>query len=149
MLFAMRRFLLLLLLATAWQDCFGQLNDDQSASSYEVVEFNVAGKHRTALGNVLVEAEDGGILLEARNQTIWPLQPDEILSRKPLEDTPGDLSRKELAAAIQDPSTTHRALDVRISRLRQKLGDNPKTPKMIRTVYGAGYIFVGTVDWRD
>ena len=51
--------------------------------------------------------------------------------------------------AIQDPSTTHRALDVRISRLRQKLGDNPKTPKMIRTVYGAGYIFVGTVDWRD
>ena len=98
----MRRFLLLLLLATAWQDCFGQLNDDQSASStYEVVEFKVAGKHRTALGNVLVEAEDGGILLEARNQTIWPLQPDEILSRKPLEDTPGDLSRKELAAAVQ------------------------------------------------
>ena len=58
-------------------------------------------------------------------------------------------TRKELAAAIQDPSTTHRALDVRISRLRQKLGDNPKTPKMIRTVYGAGYIFVGTVDWSD
>ena len=33
-----------------------------------------------------------------------------------------------------------RAIDVRISRLRQKLGDDPKHPRMIRTVRGVGYI---------
>lgn len=36
-----------------------------------------------------------------------------------------------------------RSIDVHISRLRQKLGDDPKHPEFIRTVRGAGYIFVG------
>lgn len=31
-----------------------------------------------------------------------------------------------------------RSMDARISRLRKKLRDDPKTPKLIRTVYGAG-----------
>ena len=34
-----------------------------------------------------------------------------------------------------------RSMDARISRLRKKLRDDPKTPKLIRTVYGAGYVF--------
>jgi DNA-binding response OmpR family regulator len=36
-----------------------------------------------------------------------------------------------------------RSIDVLISRLRQKLGDDPKHPSFIRTVRGAGYIFIG------
>jgi DNA-binding response OmpR family regulator len=36
-----------------------------------------------------------------------------------------------------------RAVDVLISRLRQKLGDDPKRPAFIRTVRGAGYSFIG------
>ena len=35
-----------------------------------------------------------------------------------------------------------RAMDVRISRLRTKLGEDPKTPRLIKTIYGAGYIFL-------
>jgi DNA-binding response OmpR family regulator len=40
-----------------------------------------------------------------------------------------------------------RAMDVRISRLRTKLGEDPKNPQLIKTIYGAGYIFLGDVDW--
>lgn len=40
-----------------------------------------------------------------------------------------------------------RAMDVRISRLRTKLGEDPKNPRLIKTIYGAGYIFLGDVNW--
>jgi len=36
-----------------------------------------------------------------------------------------------------------RSIDVLISRLRQKLGDDAKQPRFIRTVRGAGYVFIG------
>ncbi|HET6180965.1 MAG TPA: response regulator transcription factor [Candidatus Sulfotelmatobacter sp.] len=39
-----------------------------------------------------------------------------------------------------------RSIDVLISRLRQKLGDDPKRPAFIRTVRGAGYLFIGGGD---
>ncbi len=41
-----------------------------------------------------------------------------------------------------------RAMDVRISRLRTKLKEDPKNPRLIKTIYGAGYIFLGDVVWR-
>jgi DNA-binding response OmpR family regulator len=36
-----------------------------------------------------------------------------------------------------------RSIDVLVSRLRHKLGDDPKHPAFIRTVRGAGYLFIG------
>jgi two-component system, OmpR family, response regulator len=36
-----------------------------------------------------------------------------------------------------------RSIDVVISRIRKKLGDNPKTPHFIKSIKGAGYKFVG------
>lgn len=67
---------------------------------YERVEFALGNVDHLVFGDVLVEAEDGGILLEARNQTIWPLQPDEIRSRKSLADPPTVLTKEELAAEV-------------------------------------------------
>ncbi len=40
-----------------------------------------------------------------------------------------------------------RAMDVRISRLRTKLKEDPRNPRLIKTIYGAGYIFLGDVSW--
>ncbi len=40
-----------------------------------------------------------------------------------------------------------RAMDVRISRLRTKMGEDPRNPRLIKTIYGAGYIFLGDVTW--
>jgi DNA-binding response OmpR family regulator len=37
-----------------------------------------------------------------------------------------------------------RSIDVLVSRLRHKLGDDPRQPAFIRTVRGAGYRFIGS-----
>jgi len=34
-----------------------------------------------------------------------------------------------------------RSIDVHVSRLRQKLGDDPKRPRLLKTVRGVGYLF--------
>jgi two-component system phosphate regulon response regulator OmpR len=39
-----------------------------------------------------------------------------------------------------------RSIDVAISRLRRKLGDDPKSPTFIKTLWGKGYCFVGGSD---
>jgi len=37
----------------------------------------------------------------------------------------------------------NRSVDITMSRLRQKLKDDPKHPKYIKTVWGSGYLFIG------
>ena len=39
-----------------------------------------------------------------------------------------------------------RSIDVHISSLRRKLGDDPKNPKYIKTVRSAGYMFMCTTE---
>lgn len=64
--------------------------------------------------------------------------PNRLISRAFMQETlGGDAS-----------DSFDRAMDVRVSRLRTKLRDDPKNPKLIKTIYGAGYIFLGTVDWQ-
>jgi two-component system OmpR family response regulator len=50
-----------------------------------------------------------------------------------------DLTRGR-AAAVFD-----RSIDIQISRLRKKLGDDPKDPRTIKTVWGGGYLFAPDV----
>lgn len=40
----------------------------------------------------------------------------------------------------------NRSLDVLVSRLRQKLGDDPQTPRYLKTIRGTGYLFLGGLD---
>lgn len=40
----------------------------------------------------------------------------------------------------------NRAIDVLISRLRGKLGDNPKSPKYLRTMWGTGYLWIAKTE---
>ncbi|MCP3952571.1 MAG: response regulator transcription factor [Desulfobacterales bacterium] len=42
-----------------------------------------------------------------------------------------------------DADAFNRTVDITMSRLRQKLGDDPKDPMFIKTVWGAGYVFIG------
>jgi two-component system OmpR family response regulator len=39
-----------------------------------------------------------------------------------------------------------RSIDTQISRLRRKLEDDPRNPKLIKTAWGAGYLFASTVE---
>lgn len=40
----------------------------------------------------------------------------------------------------------NRSIDIAMSRLRQKLGDDAKAPTFIKTVRGAGYVFIAKAD---
>lgn len=62
--------------------------------------------------------------------------PNRLISRTQMQETFGGVAGDSF----------DRAMDVRISRLRQKLKEDPKNPRLIKTIYGAGYIFLGQVD---
>jgi two-component system, OmpR family, response regulator len=51
----------------------------------------------------------------------------------------------ELAKGSADDAFD-RSIDVHVSRLRQKLGDDPKRPRLIKTVRGAGYLLADESD---
>lgn len=55
------------------------------------------------------------------------------------------LDRDEILQELRgmDSEAFNRTVDITISRLRQKLGDDPRAPRFIKTVWGAGYVFVG------
>jgi DNA-binding response OmpR family regulator len=60
------------------------------------------------------------------------------------------VTREDLAMLVRDPGkakgptaydpSVDRSLDVHVSRLRQKLEDDPKEPRFIKTVRGVGYV---------
>jgi DNA-binding response OmpR family regulator len=52
------------------------------------------------------------------------------------------LGREQLLSLVHGSAEDafDRSIDVHISRLRQKLGDDPRSPSMIKTVRGAGYM---------
>ncbi len=55
------------------------------------------------------------------------------------------LSREEIFTALRgiEYDGQDRSIDVRISRIRPKIGDDPLHPRLIKTVRGKGYLFVG------
>jgi DNA-binding response OmpR family regulator len=61
--------------------------------------------------------------------------PNQILDR----DTISDATRGREALPLE------RGIDVQLSRLRQRLGDNGKSPKLIKTIRGAGYVLIAEV----
>jgi len=63
--------------------------------------------------------------------------PKRLISRQQMQESLGGVAGESF----------DRAMDVRISRLRTKLGEDPKNPRLIKTIYGAGYIFLGEVRW--
>ena len=63
--------------------------------------------------------------------------PKRLISRAQMQDALGGAAGESF----------DRAMDVRISRLRTKLREDPKNPRLIKTIYGAGYIFLGEVSW--
>ena len=71
--------------------------------------------------------------LSAREfELLWLLasKPGKVISRESIQD-----------ALEQDIDVSGRAVDMMISRLRQRLGDDPQSPRWVRTVRGRGYLF--------
>lgn len=55
-------------------------------------------------------------------------------------------TRDEIIKEIKgiDAHLFSRSIDILISRLRHKIEDDPKEPKLIKTIWGKGYMFVDT-----
>ena len=57
------------------------------------------------------------------------------------------LSREEIFEKLRgiEYDGQDRSIDVRVSRIRPKIGDDPMHPRMIKTVRSKGYLFVRPV----
>jgi two-component system, OmpR family, response regulator len=62
-------------------------------------------------------------------------------------ERPHQILTREQLIGQRELSPLDRSIDVRISRLRRKLESDPQNPKIIKTVYGAGYMFSAAVTW--
>lgn len=67
--------------------------------------------------------------------TVFVENPQRILSRDQLLEY----------AHNRNAGPVDRSIDVQVSRLRQKIEEDPKSPKMIKTVRGGGYLFTAKV----
>ena len=64
-----------------------------------------------------------------------------LLARNPGKVFDRDQILQELRGI--DCDAFNRSVDITMSRLRQKLNDDPKSPTFIKTVWGTGYVFIG------
>ncbi|MGD9239039.1 MAG: response regulator transcription factor [Desulfobacterales bacterium] len=57
------------------------------------------------------------------------------------------LNRDQILQELRgmDCDAFNRSVDIAVSRLRQKLNDNPKSPEFIKTVWGSGYVFIADI----
>ncbi|WP_221792930.1 response regulator transcription factor [Oceanobacter mangrovi] len=55
------------------------------------------------------------------------------------------LSREALMAGKDDGFD--RSIDVRMSRIRKKIEEDPKSPRIVKTIYGMGYMLTVDVSW--
>ena len=106
-----------------------------SSQSRQVAEFS--GWRFNLANNTLTAPNNEEHLLstaEADLLKVFVSNPNRILQREQLMGT-------------RDLAPTDRSIDVRISRLRRKLEPDVGSPAFIKTVYGAGYLFLATVNW--
>ncbi|HNB44118.1 MAG TPA: response regulator transcription factor [Burkholderiaceae bacterium] len=64
-------------------------------------------------------------------------------------ERPNQILTREQLIGSRDLSPLDRSIDVRISRLRRRIEADAQNPKIIKTVYGAGYMLCATVSWSS
>ena len=97
---------------------------------------------RIAIGGVEVDVGARSARLEGQDVDLTGLELDILvaLMRRAGRVVPRDALLSE--AGRDDVIVGERTVDVHISHLRKKLGDDPRSPARIRTVRGVGYVFV-------
>lgn len=62
-------------------------------------------------------------------------------------ERPNQILTREQLMGTRELSPLDRSIDVRISRLRRRVEGDAQSPKVIKTVYGAGYMLCAQVEW--
>ncbi|MFC6670507.1 response regulator [Marinobacterium aestuariivivens] len=106
------------------------------------------GKH-TALGDWTLDHQSR-VLLSKTGQR-WNISGSDFnLLMILIENRNRVVSRETLYHSIKgrEPSPYDRSLDVQISRIRQRLGDDGKNPRLIKTIRGVGYVLAEQLEAR-
>lgn len=99
------------------------------------------GSSRLAFGDLVIDEDSRTARLGAADLELTPLEYDLLAC---LARSAGRvLSRDQLLDAVagRNFEAFDRSVDVHISSLRRKLGEEPRNPRFIQTVRSAGYLF--------
>lgn len=92
-----------------------------------------------SLGSLWMDPASRTATLDAEPLILTKVEFDLLLA---LIEAPGRVRSREqllLSAADRDFEAFDRSIDVHVSSLRKKLGDDPKAPRFIETIRGIGY----------
>lgn len=125
--------------------------DDYLAKPYEPRELVLrieailrrAGRtERFQVGDFTVDTATREVTVEEYTVSLTKIEMDIFLYL--FQKSGHAVSREQLIEAALLPSDTrNRTIDMHISNLRHKIGDDPKNPKYIRSLWGIGYKFIG------
>ncbi len=94
------------------------------------------------VGDLTIDPANREVKVEDFIVSLTPIEMDLLLCM--LQKRGHAVSREQLIqAASLPPDTRNRTIDMHISNLRHKIGDDPKNPKYIRSQWGIGYKFIG------
>jgi DNA-binding response OmpR family regulator len=99
-----------------------------------------------AFGPLEIDFTKHTVVLDEENVE---LTTNEFAALALLTRNPGKVfNRDEILQELRgiDCDAFNRSVDITMSRLRQKLNDDPKSPHFIKTVWGTGYVFIGSQD---
>ena len=101
---------------------------------------------RLVCGELVLESETRRVTLEGLEVDLTSLEFEAL--RLLMESRGRVLSRDALLSRLRglESDSYDRSVDMLISRLRKKLGDDSRASRLIKTVRGAGYQFVGVFD---
>ena len=95
---------------------------------------------RLEVGSIAIDIKAREVKVADKRADLTGLEFDILvaLARRAGRVVPRDALLEE--AGRSDVVVGERTVDVHISHLRQKLGDDPRSPRLIRTVRGVGYV---------
>jgi two-component system response regulator CpxR len=111
----------------------------RSAITREQIKNNEA---EITIRELIIKPQTRSVTLNSKTLNLTPIEFDLLFCLAAAKDR--ILSRDFLLDEIvgRNYEVFDRSIDVHISSLRRKLGDNPKQPKFIRTIRAAGYMLV-------
>lgn len=97
---------------------------------------------RLVFGDLVIDSDSRRVTLGTQELDVSTMEFDilRLLASNPARIFNRDQIKAHLHGV--DWSAEDRAIDVLISRLRQKLGEDPKHPRFLKTVRGTGYKFI-------
>ncbi len=106
--------------------------DDAHLIAFAGWRLDVVARHLLSPGGVVTSLSGAEFAL----LKIFLSHPNHVLTRDQLM----------LLSKGRDADPMDRAIDILVSRLRQRLGDDPADPSIIKTVRGEGYVLAVSVD---